>query len=111
MKNINEIMEEFTEFSCKTFVNADSLTSLVKLEDELKEVRELLNADYEFPEFMLIEEYADVAMCLFDSLRKRGISIESLNAAMCRKTKLCINSKWVENENHTYSRIKTNLIL
>ena len=68
-----EILEaERLKWSLETFPEATSISSLRKLEGEIKEVEEHL-LDNVIDEAELTEEYADCLMCLFDSAGRTGI--------------------------------------
>ena len=108
MRNINEVMTEFIEFSLPTFANATSFSSLDKLAIEVIEVKCAMDNDVfgHLDAGHLAEEYADCIMCLFDSAARAGVGVESINAALCRKLVLNKSRKWVENADKTYSHIK-----
>jgi len=94
------LFQSFIDFSIPTFKNASSLTSLIKLTDEIEELKEagiLGNTDE------IKDEYTDCFMCLLDSAARAGISIIDLKIAFSKKLAINKNRKWVKNENNTYS--------
>lgn len=104
MKSIIELERERLEWSLKTFPEATAISSLRKLEEELKEVEEELNQPSSFGH--LAEEYADCLMCIFDSAGRAGVTLEMIRQSY--EIKLEKNKKrvWKKNADNSYSHIK-----
>jgi len=105
MKSIIELENERLEWSLKTFTEATPISSLRKLEGEIKEVEEELNQPSSYGH--LSEEYADCLMCLFDSAGRAGISLEMIFQSF--EIKLEKNKKrvWNKNQDNSYSHVKS----
>jgi len=105
MKNtIIELEAERLEWSLKTFPEATAVSSLRKLEGEIKEVEkeleDILNEDE------LIEEYADCLMCLFDSAGRVRIYPEHIFEAFEKKLAKNKARTWKKNPDNSYSHVK-----
>lgn len=105
MDSLYSLLCYWAEWSVQNFPKATPLVSLEKLQEEIKEVEEILNSDgdTEYPEFQLPEEYADCILCLIHSASKAGITIEEIVASISRVTKRNYRRKWKLNPNNTYS--------
>lgn len=90
---MEELIQEFMDFSVLTFTKATRESSLEKLQDEIKEL----------PPFYDLEEYIDCIMCLVHSAAKAGYNSHQLKRAF--EAKLIKNKlrKWKLNPNNTYS--------
>lgn len=95
-------MNEFAAFAKKTFKRAHPITSLQKLDEEIKEVAHEIRHGHE----NLAEEYADCIMCLIDSAARMKITPEMLFEAFTRKLEVNKSRKWKRNKDGTYSHIK-----
>jgi len=105
---LSELEKRRLEWSKKIFTEATAISSLRKLEDEIKEVEEMI-VDYPFghsKDEKLHEEYADCLMCLFDSAGRLGITPETIFKAFEKKLIINENRNWVKNKNNTYSHVK-----
>lgn len=101
MIDIIQLEAERLEWSLKTFLDATPISSLRKLESEIKEIEADILAGIRKP-----EEYADALKCLFDSAGRQGIlPIEIFESF---KSKLEINKKrkWIKNPDNSYSHKK-----
>jgi hypothetical protein len=67
--DIIELEDERMRWAWKTFPDATAISSLRKLESEIKEIEADINAGAKNP-----YEYADALMCLFDSAGRQGIT-------------------------------------
>ncbi len=74
--DIIEIEKQRLAWSFETFPDATSISSLRKLESELKEIEADIMAGKRIP-----EEFADALMCLFDSAGRIGINVEQITKA------------------------------
>lgn len=123
LKFINSLPDQITiislekermEWSFKTFPEATPRSSLLKLQDEVKEVLKEIsqlekNPDGDEGLGRLSMEYADCLMCLFDSAGRAGLSIEELFESFSEKLEINKNRIWKKNSDNTYSHIsKTN---
>lgn len=90
----------FTAWSTNIgFPEATAMSSLLKCEDELFELKSELLLGGE----KALDEYVDCLMCLFDSARRQGYSTKQIVEAFKLKLHVNINRKWKKNENNTYS--------
>jgi hypothetical protein len=88
-------------WSLKTFTDATPISSLRKLEEEIKEIEADINNGVKNP-----EEYADALMCLFDSAGRHGITVGEITHAFYHKLKKNKSREWVKNPDNTYSHVK-----
>jgi hypothetical protein len=103
MKSFEILYQEHLAFTTSTFTETTPMSSLEKCEDEIKEVKQLLNGDNVFPPHELTEEYVDCVMCLLDSMARAGIDLDTFRAAFSRKVKINNVRSWKKNENNYYS--------
>jgi hypothetical protein len=89
------------KWALEVFPRATAISSLRKLEEEIKEIEADLHAGT--PK---AEEYADAMMCLFDSSGRAGISAVEVMRAYQQKFEKNKSREWVMNEDFTYSHIK-----
>jgi hypothetical protein len=101
MSTLEELENERLQWSLKTFPEATAISSLRKLEEEIKEIEADILEGKKVP-----EEYADALMCLFDSAGRHGISVHEIISAFAIKLIKNKNRKWVKNPDNTYSHIK-----
>lgn len=94
---------ERMEWSFKTFPEATAMSSLLKLEEEIREVRVDIVTKCE-PQAK--EEYADMLMCMFDSAGRFGIFPEEIIDAFEKKIAKNKARNWIKNEDNTYSHKK-----
>jgi NTP pyrophosphatase (non-canonical NTP hydrolase) len=106
MKTIIELENERLNWSLKNFPQATPISSLRKLEGEIKEVEQHLSDPGQFNRGELSEEYADCLMCLFDSAGRFGISPVEIFEAFEKKLAINKARKWEKNPDNTYSHIK-----
>lgn len=99
--NLIELEIERWEWSCGTFPEATAISSLRKLEEEIKEIEADINSGIQNP-----EEYADAMMCLLDSAARHGISVIEVLEAFKQKHKKNKKRKWVKNADNSYSHVK-----
>lgn len=97
----DEITNEFVAFALQTFAAANPLSSLKKLDEEIKEVAHEINHGHE----NLSEEYADCLMCIFDSAARMNIWPDQLKKAFAEKLKINKARSWVKNSDNTYSHL------
>jgi len=99
--DIIKLESERLEWSMRTFDEATPISSLRKLESEVKEIEEDIIAGIKRP-----EEFADALMCLFDAAGRHGISVECIFTAF--EAKLVVNKarKWTKNPDNSYSHVK-----
>lgn len=100
-KHIIQLEAERLAWSLKTFPEATSISSLRKLETEIKEIESDILAGIRQP-----EEYADALMCLFDSAGRQGIFPEEIYEEYAKKFEINKNRKWVKNPDNSYSHVK-----
>jgi hypothetical protein len=100
-KTIIQLEAERLAWALKTFPEATALSSLYKLQAEVKEIEENILLDIKIP-----EEYADALMCLFDSAARMGITPQDIFKAFEEKLEINKGRKWVKNPDNSYSHIK-----
>lgn len=105
-KTLSELEAERMEWSVQTFTEATAISSLRKLESEIKEIEaDILNdAD-------ATTEYADALMCLFDSTGRYGISVDQITAAFAKKLEINKARNWHKNPDNSYSHDKVSTLL
>lgn len=101
VKSLIELENERWPWSEKTFPEATPLSSLCKLREEIKEIEQDLSQGNLYP-----EEYADAMMCLLDSAKRAGITVEEILLAYELKTEKNKKRKWSKNPDNSYSHIK-----
>jgi hypothetical protein len=108
MISIEHSMRDFMEWAPGAYPEATEHSSLEKLDEELKELKEVLNSDgdTEHPPHQLPEEYVDCIMCLLHSAKKAGINFSTLQATFNRKFEMNKRRTWIKNSNNTYSHLK-----
>lgn len=101
--NILELEADRLKWSLENFTEATPISSLRKLEGEIKEVeQDLINGKTN----SLPEEYADCLMCLFDSAGRAGISPEVIFKSFGKKLEKNKSRTWFKNDDDTYSHKK-----
>lgn len=107
MKTIVELESERLEWSLKTFPDANPISSLDKLRDEINEVEKELSVPYDHVNIEdATEEYADCLMCLFDSAGRANITPQQIFDAFEKKLAKNKARVWKNNGNNTYSHVK-----
>ena len=101
MRTLIELEAERLEWSLKTFPDATAISSLRKLESEIKEIEHDLLNGVRRP-----EEYADALMCLLDSAGRNRISVPEIIGAFAAKLKINKKRVWAKNPDNSYSHIK-----
>lgn len=104
-KSFIEVEKDRMEWSQKIFPEATAMSSLVKAEEELAEIRQDLAKGIMRP-----EEYADVIMCVFDSAERHGITPEEVVDAYAQKVEINKLRRWVKNPDNTYSHVPYHLL-
>ncbi len=100
---IQALEAERLAWSLKTFPDATPISSLRKLEEEIKEVEnDIINGAIN----SINEEYADCLMCLFDSAGRLGITPQLIFEAFALKFEKNKNRTWYKNPDNTYSHKK-----
>jgi hypothetical protein len=115
-RTIIQLERERLAWSLKTFPEANCISSLRKLEAEIKEVEECIMywddhnlhtpTEYEAMRVKLKEEYADCLKCLFDSAGRMGIYPQDIFDSFEIKLEKNKLRKWVKNADNSYSHIK-----
>lgn len=88
-------------WSVQTFPDATPKSSLLKCQEEIKEIQEDIDNGVKNP-----MEYADAIMCLFDSAGRQGITPEEIMNSYAKKIGINMHRKWVKNPDNTYSHVK-----
>ncbi len=101
--DIHELETKRLAWSLEKFPDATPISSLRKLEEEIKEVEKDIHAG---AINSINEEYADCLMCLFDSAGRLGISPQLIFEAFALKFEKNKNRKWIKNADNTYSHVK-----
>ncbi len=104
--NILELEKDRMEWALKNFPEATAISSLRKLEGEIKEVEGEINKAMNIGDSDLEEEYADCLMCLFDSAGRIGITPVMIFKAFAKKLEKNKNRTWIKNPDNTYSHVK-----
>ena len=102
-KTIEQIETIRNIWATKQFPNATDLSSLIKLEEEIQEIRENIQNGIKDP-----VEYADALSCVFDSASRNGINVSAICNAFEKKTEINMQREWIENGDGTYSHKKIN---
>ncbi|MBO0950897.1 dATP/dGTP pyrophosphohydrolase domain-containing protein [Fibrella forsythiae] len=102
-KSITELEAERFAWSRETFTEATAISSLRKLESEIKEIEaDILKGNDP------TTEYADALMCLFDSAGRHGISVDQITEAFAKKLEINKGRQWRKNPDDSYSHVQTN---
>lgn len=101
MKTLEELEAERLAWSLVTFPEATPISSLRKLESEIKEIEYDLENGQRRP-----EEYADALMCLLDSGGRHGIFLPEIIGAFAAKLEVNKRRVWVKNADNSYSHVK-----
>jgi len=101
MKSIQELEAQRLEWSKATFNEATPISSLRKLESEIKEIEQDIIDGKRIP-----EEYADALMCLFDSAGRQGIFPDEIFEAFAIKLEKNKARVWSKNPDNSYSHVK-----
>ena len=104
IENLENLFKEYTDFSLETFKEATALSSLIKLKEEIREIKECLFEDNTYEE--LAKEYVDGIMCLVDSAARAGVTSKMLHQKFAEKLAINKSRKWIKNPDNTYSYIK-----
>lgn len=99
--NLIDLESERLVWSLKTFKEATPISSLRKLESEIKEIESDINNGKKVP-----EEYADALMCLLDSAGRQGITVAEILTAFEHKLKVNKQRVWKKNSDNSYSHVK-----
>lgn len=99
--NIVELEADRLEWSLRTFPKATPISSLRKLESEIKEIETDINNGVKNP-----TEYADALMVLFDSAGRQGITPNDIFKAFAEKLAINKARQWSKNPDNSYSHIK-----
>lgn len=102
--DLHSNIQEWMYWSVLTFEKATVLSSLKKLDDELLELKAVLNSQMEYE--VVAEEYVDCIMCLLHSASKYGIEPSVLASAFQRKFTINKMRTWNLNANNTYSHAR-----
>ncbi len=89
------------KWSRETFTEATGLSSLLKAQDEIKEIMADLENGH-----CRSEEYVDAIMCLFDSAGRRNITPMEILFGYKTKTEVNKSREWIKNPDNTYSHKK-----
>ena len=100
MEDLIKLEAERFAWSLKIFPEATPLSSLKKLQSEIKEIEVDLTLGRRNP-----EEYADALMCLLDSAGRRGIGLREIVVAFSNKLEKNKKRGWRKNEDSTYSHV------
>lgn len=97
-----EFEKERLKWSLETFEDATPISSLRKLESEIKEIEEDISKGMANP-----TEYADALMCLLDSAGRQGITLEQIIKAFEYKIEVNKGREWKKNPDNLYSYIES----
>lgn len=98
-----ELERDRFEWSVRTFPEATAVSSLLKAEEEIREIKADIEAGRQEP-----QEYADAIMCIFDSAGRQGISPEQIVDAYAQKVVINKARRWRKNPDNTYSHVPYN---
>lgn len=97
-RTLPDLERERLVWSLETFTEATSISSLRKLEGEIREVEaDLLSGNDP------TEEYADCLMCLLDSAGRAGLTVDQLTQAFAQKLAVNKQRVWRKNDDNSYS--------
>lgn len=91
-----ELEKQRLQWSLEIFKEATPISSLRKLESEVKEIENDINQGKRNP-----EEYADALMCLLDSAGRQGISAQEIISAFAEKLERNKKRVWVKNPDNS----------
>lgn len=97
---IGQLFNDWINWSNKAFAEATPESSLIKLEEEIAEIRQDLSESK-----INAEEYADAIMCLLDSAGRLGISGDDIVSAFRLKFEINKRRTWIKQSDNTYKKI------
>ena len=103
-QSFEELIKDHGEWSSATFPKGTGKGALLHAHREIDEI--ISDIDEGADHFQLTTEYADAIFCIFDSARRRGVSLNQIILAgqeKLRKNKL---RQWKDNGDGSYSHIK-----
>lgn len=95
-----DLFSDWMKWSTKTFAEATPESSLIKLEEEIGEIRENLERGMHLP-----EEYVDAIMCLLDSAARLGITGQQMENHFRLKFEINKKRTWVKLPDNTYTKV------
>ena len=101
-KTLEQLEAERLAWSLEVFTEATPISSLRKLEGEMKEVEVDLSLGND-----PTEEYVDCLMCLLDSAGRAGITMEQLRDGFAKKLAKNKARTWSKNPDNSYSHVKS----
>lgn len=108
--DFREAVSTWMAWTKENFPKSGAKSSLIHLQEEIKEVLRELDMDEPHPRqdesVMTLMEYADCMICLLTAVGKSGMTIEQLLKAMMNKMQTNYKRKWKLNPDNTYSHIK-----
>lgn len=104
--DLNWAIENWVKVSSSIFPNATPIGGMIHAKEECQEVIDELQSVTSIREYLLTE-YADIIMCIADSMNRSGIPIADVVFAIMQKTEINKNRKWKDNGNGSYSHVKS----
>lgn len=102
-----QLLQQWMDFAIVKFEDSTEISSLEKAKDEIKELKERLEGEWDIYIAPLEkEEYVDVIMCILHSAAKRGYTANEIMTAFAEKFGVNKKREWKKNPNNTYSHIK-----
>lgn len=105
--DLDSALEDWIAVCKNLFPKATSVGGMLHAKKECDEVIEILNPEHkDHSKSLLSEEYADILMCIFDSVERAGIDITEVVISIRQKTQVNKERKWKYNGDGSYSHIK-----
>lgn len=100
---------EWMKWTKDNFPRSGAKSSLIHLQEEIKEVLEAIDdpASYTHHEGITLMEFADCMICLLTASGKSGFTILQLFKAIMNKMQTNYKRTWRLNPDDTYSHVKT----
>lgn len=109
MKPFEEAVQKWMVWTRENFPASGAESSLIHLQEEIKEVLEAISSDDPHPiqdNGIPLMEYADCFICLLTAAGKSGFDLEQIRKAIMNKMEINYRRKWKLNADNTYSHVK-----
>lgn len=108
-ETIESSVTRWMEWTQTNFPKSGAKSSLIHLQEEIKEVLEAIDdpTTREHHEGIALMEYADCFICLLTAAGKSGFTIQELFKASQNKMNINYKREWILNADNTYSHVKS----
>lgn len=103
--DLNDAIESWNKISLAIFPKATSIGGMIYAKKECQEVIDELENVTSIHEDLVLE-YADIFMCVSDSMKRAGVPLNDVAVAIRHKSGINLMRKWKDNGDGSYSHIK-----